>query len=197
MGFIARIKADRNPCLVQTGKDRDIIFAIPEVNPAIARKPGKRGLLYTCRMVVLNSSPWSHFVRVKSGGWIYLGEYEFSHAGVITPQQFIDLPQVVGMVCSFMIFHMLTYKTMSLYIVSVQAQEKWATKLLTSKKWEEYTEMRARIYLRKQQEDITPKAIEAALHSTGTLTKEDILEAFRRGDEVSGFWTLYITLSPS
>lgn len=72
--------------------------------------------------------------------------------------------------------------------------------MLTAEKWPEYTEMRARVYLRKQDKKITPTEVKKAVlvlrsHGSkkkkthrngweGKLTEGDILNGFERGEEV-------------
>jgi hypothetical protein len=135
---------------------------------------------------MVGSSPWSSFVRAESGGWWYLGEYEFFQVGVITPQQFVALPQAVS--------NLVHIQMTQFDDRTTQAQEAWAKKLFKAKKWKEYTEMRARIYLRKQKKNITPEAVQAALRKMGTLTTGDILEALKRGEEVSRYCTCFVTV---
>jgi ketopantoate reductase len=82
----------------------------------------------------------------------------------------------------------------------VQVKQAWAVKILNTKRWPEYVEMRARIYLRKQNAEITKGEVQNAIkllrsqgskkkktrrsQCEGKLTEADILNAFVLGEEV-------------
>jgi hypothetical protein len=136
--------------------------------------------------------PWSLFLRRRVGEWEYEGEYKCSHVGVLTPQEFASQDEKV---------FIYTFPIPPNYATKQQVKQNWAQKILGSEKWPEYTKMRARIYLRKQNKEITQEEVQAAvilLRSRGSkrkkthqngwenqLTTGDILDAFVRGDEVS------------
>jgi hypothetical protein len=154
--------------------------------------PGRPGLLFSCRQRMTQEWPWSLFVRRRAGEWEYEGEYKCSNVGILTPQEFVSQDEKVF---SFAL------PIPANYVTKQQVKQSWAKKILESEKWPEYTKMRAHIYLRKQNKDITQEEVQAAvilLRSRGSkkkntrqngwdnkLTAGDIIDAFVRGDEAS------------
>ena len=164
--------------------------------------PGRPGLLFSCRQRMTQEWPWSLFVRRRAGEWEYEGEYKCSNVGILTPQEFVSQDEKVF---SFAL------PITANYVTKQQVKQSWAKKILESEKWPEYTKMRARIYLRKQNKDITQEEVQAAvilLRSCGSkkkktrqngwdnkLTAGDIINAFVRGDEASFYMqTVYSDL---
>lgn len=99
----------------------------------------------------------------------------------------------------------------------LQVRQAWVEKILTTERWPAYTEMRARIYLRKQNKEITKDEVKKAAHLLrphgskkkgerqdgweGKLNEVDVLNALVQGDEVccsiEAIMISFLIISPS
>ena len=93
--FLTRISAAKNPSFSHPRRDRLVICATAERNPAMPQAPGRSGLLFSCRKEMTNGLLWSLFTRVGASLWEYEGEYKCFQVGVLTPQEFNAQPEKV------------------------------------------------------------------------------------------------------
>ncbi|KDR75435.1 hypothetical protein GALMADRAFT_249491 [Galerina marginata CBS 339.88] len=116
------IPASRNP---SGPHQRRIVFPKQELNPAMPTAPGEPGLIFASRHEILSNPPWMVFRKGPKAPavWRYLGEYECVLCGTMTAEQFKNL--------------------------TPEIKREWAKALLTTKAFNVYVAMRARIALRK------------------------------------------------
>jgi len=152
-------------------KEHPAIFPDPDYNSYLPTRRGVPGLVFTGRRDVLQYNNWRLFVKSSKrlDGHIvqeYLGQYDTSELGDLTPAEFRNQSQKV--------------------------QNKLAGAVLT-KTWREYKTMRARIFFRKcgklpsdkaAIEKVIAKEINTPCKYGDRLSVRDVLDAFLRGDEV-------------
>lgn len=179
------------------GTPRAAVFAQPGQNPFLPPHPGARGLLFASRHEVLSEI---HMLFVKleprtkgTPAWEYRGDYESTLSAKMTPAEF----KIQKYDVSNLFF--LTQVVRSV-LTPVQVKVNWALHILDLVKWDCYTSMRARIYLRKigqlptdekaQNEAIDKEVDRIRNKCGGSLSVDDMIQALTRGDEV---WLLVIS----
>ncbi|KAJ7093402.1 hypothetical protein B0H15DRAFT_1020792 [Mycena belliarum] len=136
------------------------VFANPDMNPYLPHSAGAPGLLFSVSLEMTRGGPKAAFSRISHKtpiSWAYLGEYTIEVVGKLTPQQF-DAQ-------------------------SPAFRDAWAEKI-TVKKSGDYRAMRARIGLRRAGLAVSDTGAENIRRGSGMpITKDDVLLAFRRGEE--------------
>ncbi|THH12686.1 hypothetical protein EW146_g7469 [Bondarzewia mesenterica] len=143
------------------GKRRQTLFPQWDPNPGLPPCPGAPGTILSNRLEVLENPLWTVFLRAKSKAlWIYAGDYVIEKSDKpLTPLEFAALPN--------------------------RTRREWADAILKAKQWPCYTNMRARISLRKKRREISDEAIQAETRpSMSYLTETDVLKAMDRGEEI-------------
>lgn len=144
--------------LKRTDGRRSFIFPTQDINPDIPVSPGDPGLLLSSRLDMVGHI-WTFFtqVTVKPVKWQYLGEYQCTPVGKLSPDEFSQQRPKV--------------------------KTSWAEKL-RDVDWPAYRQMRARIWLRKTNQNLTEESIEAATEqNNGVVSSDDTLQALEHGDE--------------
>ncbi|KAI0054675.1 hypothetical protein BV25DRAFT_1938700 [Artomyces pyxidatus] len=163
--FSVTITAARNYPRRVPEADRPLLFPLWESNPGMPSTPGQPGTLITNRSDMLGPQPIGMFVRVpEKAVWLYLGDYELKKsAQFLSRTEFKALPEA--------------------------CRSKWAKEILRPQKWECYTSMRARIWLRKNGRIVTDASFEIAHSRRRVLPQEmglreaDVLKALDAGEE--------------
>ncbi|EKM58941.1 uncharacterized protein PHACADRAFT_180986 [Phanerochaete carnosa HHB-10118-sp] len=149
----------------------DWAFPSLEFNPHAPQVPGAPGLIYEPGGSVLNCEPNKRtcrmFVRLDAGKWLYVGMYTFVGAEPLTPQEFADQPAKMKLT--------------------------WAQELKRQRGWGNY--ILARIFFRSRHQGRKPtkKEREQLMNNQTALnsvTDEQIIEAYSRGDEEFGVWSI-------
>lgn len=173
------------------GKARAAVFAQPGQNPFLPKYPGARGLLFASRHEVLKGIHML-FVKLerqsskKTPLWEYRGDFESVLSAKMTSAEFNMQRDDVS--------HLSFSCRSSAQLTLVKVKINWANHLLSKVKWDCYTSMRARIYLRKKgllasNGKSQTVAVEQEMNKIrkrqgGKLSAEDVIAALARGDEV-------------
>ncbi|KAJ3518284.1 hypothetical protein NMY22_g13753 [Coprinellus aureogranulatus] len=150
-----------------SGKIHRFLMPTFDTNPYMPTAPGEPGLLLCGRTELLDGT-WSLFIRFhcsEGQRWNYAGEYSSELVGVLSAQDFGNLP--------------------------LNVKEKWGHKISHCKRFASYVEMRARMTLRKRGINVTVESVKEELENiagkpkeANKLTIQDVIDAFESGQEV-------------
>ncbi|KAL7281577.1 hypothetical protein ACG7TL_004894 [Trametes sanguinea] len=65
------------------------------INWGIPRRPGEPGVLFIVESSLWSAGPQKVFIWLDHSKWLYVGEYELTRAGFLSPQEFKLLPHKV------------------------------------------------------------------------------------------------------